>query len=155
MQADAPDLATGLIRLARLVNDVFAQTAAAHGLTATQARLLCILIQRPRGMAELAGLLGIDKAGMTGLVDRIERQDLAERAAVPGDRRAVRVRLTPAGRTAAVAVHDRVCASLETMATVLPPADRERFRLAVALVTAGEGAPGSERAGGLATRGTR
>jgi len=147
MEPDTPDLATGLIRLGRLVNDVFAQAAAAHGLTATQARLLCILIERPRGMAELAGLLGIDKAGMTGLVDRVQRQDLAERAAVPGDRRAVRVRLTPAGYRVAVAVHERVRASLDTVTAVLPPAGRERFRLAVALVTASAGAPSREPAG--------
>jgi len=130
-----PDLATGLVRLARLVDRVFAQASAARGLTAAQARLLCILAERPRGMAELAGLLGIDKAGITGLVDRVERRGLAERTAVPQDRRALRVRLTEPGQRDAVAVHDDVCARLDALTAGLAPADRERFRQVIAVVT--------------------
>jgi DNA-binding MarR family transcriptional regulator len=130
-----PDLATGLVRLARLVDRVFAQASAAHGLTVAQARLLCILAERPRGMAELARLLGIDKAGITGLVDRVERRGLAERTAVPQDRRALRVRLTEPGQHDAVAVHDDVCARLDALTAGLAPADRERFRQVIAVVT--------------------
>jgi DNA-binding MarR family transcriptional regulator len=137
-----PDLATGLVRLARLVDSVFARVSGEHELTATQARTLCILVEQPRGMAELAGLLGIDKAGITGLVDRIERRGLAGRTRVPGDRRALRVRLTAAGQRAAVAVHDQVCAELDALTAGLAPADRERFRRTIALVAgAGDGFP--------------
>jgi DNA-binding MarR family transcriptional regulator len=121
-----PDLATGLVRLARLVDSVFARVSGEHELTATQARTLCILVEQPRGMAELAGLLGIDKAGITGLVDRIERRGLAGRTRVPGDRRALRVRLTAAGQRAAVAVHDQVCAELDAHRR---PGRRRRRRL--------------------------
>jgi DNA-binding MarR family transcriptional regulator len=127
--AAGPDLAIGLVRLARLVDSVFARVSGEHELTATQARVLCILVEQPRGMAELAGLLGIDKAGITGLVDRIERRGLAERTRVPGDRRALRVRLTAAGQRAALTAG-------------LASADRERFRRTIALVAgAGDGFP--------------
>jgi DNA-binding MarR family transcriptional regulator len=132
-----PDLATGLIRLARLVNSLFSTASAVHGLTAAQARMLCILMEGPRGMAELAGLLGIDKAGVTGLVDRVERRGLAERTAVPGDRRALRVRLTTDGERTAVAVHDLICAELDALTADLVPADRERFRCTIALIVEG------------------
>ena len=132
-----PDLATGLIRLARLVNDLFSTASAAHDLTAAQARMLCILIERPRGMTELAGLIGIDKAGVTGLVDRVERRGLAERSAVPGDRRALAVRLTADGQQTAVAVHDQICAELNALTTGLIPADREHFRCTIALIVGG------------------
>jgi DNA-binding MarR family transcriptional regulator len=136
IEAEAgPGLATGLIRLARLVNSVFSTAAAVHDLTAAQARMLCILVERPRGMAELAGLLGIDKAGVTGLVDRVERRGLAGRTAVPGDRRALRVRLTPDGERAAVAVHDLICAELDALTAGLVPADRERLRCIIALIS--------------------
>lgn len=138
------DLAAGLVRLARLVDGVFARASAEHALTAAQARLLCVLVERPRGMAELAGILGIDKAGITGLVDRVERRGLAERAAVPEDRRAVRVRLTEAGQRDAIAVHDQICAELDALTADLAPADREVFRRAIALVT---GALVAERSG--------
>jgi DNA-binding MarR family transcriptional regulator len=132
-----PDLATGLIRLARLVTDLFSTASAAHDLTAAQARMLCILIERPRGMTELAGLIGIDKAGVTGLVDRVERRGLAERSAVPGDRRALAVRLTADGQQTAVAVHDQICAELNALTTGLIPADREHFRCTIALIVGG------------------
>jgi DNA-binding MarR family transcriptional regulator len=61
---------------------------------------------------------------------------------VPGDRRALRVRLTAAGQRAAVAVHDQVCAELDALTAGLAPGDRERFRRTVALVAgAGDGFP--------------
>jgi DNA-binding MarR family transcriptional regulator len=45
-------------------------------------------------MTELARCCGVEKAALTGLVDRAERRGLAERTPVPGDRRALRVTLT-------------------------------------------------------------
>jgi DNA-binding MarR family transcriptional regulator len=136
------DLATGLIRLARLVQEVFAQVSGRYGLTAAQARLLCILTEGPRGMGELAGLLGVEKAAITGLVDRVVQRDLVERTPVPGDRRALRARLTLAGEQVAVTVHGEVCAQLEGLASELPPPDREHFRRSVARMTS----PGSRQA---------
>ena len=138
-KAAGPDLATGLVRLARLVDGVFARVSGEHDLTVTQARVLCVLVEQPRGMAELAGLLGIDKAGVTGLVDRIERRGLAERITVPGDRRALRVLLTAAGQRVAVAVHDQVCAELDALTAELTAPDKQRFRRTIALVAGADG----------------
>src|ERR1700678_175786 len=106
-------LADGLVRLSRLVQGVFAEVSARHGLPAAQARLLCVLAAQPRGMAELSGILGVEKAALTGLADRIERRGLAERKAVPGDRRALRVTLTAEGQRTAIAVHDEVGAEVD------------------------------------------
>jgi DNA-binding MarR family transcriptional regulator len=120
-------LATGLIRLARVVQEVFARKSAEHGLTATQARLLCVLSEGPRGMGELASILGVEKTAMTGLVDRIELHSLVERTAVPGDRRACRVRLTARGQKVASAVHEAICHDVEALATGLPTARRRQL----------------------------
>ena len=98
-------MADGLIRLSVLTHSVFARVAERHGLPAAQARLLCVLAGGSRGMSELAGLLGIEKAALTGLADRAERRGLIARTAVPGDRRALSVALTPGGRDAASAFH--------------------------------------------------
>ena len=57
-------MADGLIRLSVLTQSAFARVAERHGLPAAQARLLCVLTGGPRGMSELAALLGIEKAAL-------------------------------------------------------------------------------------------
>jgi DNA-binding MarR family transcriptional regulator len=77
-------VADGLIRLSGMTQAVFVRTAERHGLPAAQARLLCMLATGPRRMSELAGLLGIEKAALTGLADRAERRGLVARTAGAG-----------------------------------------------------------------------
>lgn len=127
-------VADALIRLSALTQSAFTRTAERHGLPAAQARLLCMLATGPRRMSELAGLLGIEKAALTGLADRAERRGLVARTAVPGDRRAVSVALTPEGREVASAFHRDVSASLDRLTDVLPPGERERFCRSLARV---------------------
>jgi DNA-binding MarR family transcriptional regulator len=129
-------VADGLIRLSVLTHSVFARVAERHGLPTAQARLLCVLAGGSRGMSELAGLLGIEKAALTGLADRAERRGLIVRTAVPGDRRALSVALTPVGRDAASAFHLEISAELARLTDVLPPAERDRFCRSLARVTA-------------------
>jgi MarR family transcriptional regulator, organic hydroperoxide resistance regulator len=47
---------------------------------------------------ELGARLGLESAGTTGLVARLERQGLARRTPEKRDRRAVRIHITPKGR---------------------------------------------------------
>jgi DNA-binding MarR family transcriptional regulator len=129
-------VADGLIRLSVLTQSAFARMAERHGLPTAQARLLCVLAGGARGMSELAGLLGIEKAALTGLADRAERRGLIARTAVPGDRRALSVALTPGGRDAARAFHGELSAELARLTDVLPPAERARFCRSLARVTA-------------------
>lgn len=49
-------------------------------------------------MHELAAAVLLSKSGLTRIADRLEEAGLVARAAVPGDRRSLHVRLTPAGR---------------------------------------------------------
>src|SRR5919106_1256567 len=133
------DDADGLVQLARLVQSAFARIADRHGLTPVQARMLCVLAQGPRGMTDLARCCGVEKAALTGLVDRAERRGLAERAPVPGDRRALRVSLTEAGRRSAAAFHAEVTAELSQLLSPLAAHDREQFRTAMATITESAG----------------
>ncbi|MDX6353982.1 MAG: hypothetical protein QOF98_885 [Streptomyces sp.] len=75
----------------------FAAAASHQGLTSMQAKLLGLLT-RPLPMRELAALLGCDASNVTGIVDRLEAQDLARREPDPRDRRVKRVIATPKGR---------------------------------------------------------
>lgn len=126
------DVASGLIQLTALVQGIYARVSERHDLTPAQARLLCVLLDGPRGMAELAGCFGVEKAALTGLMDRAERRGLARRSPVPGDRRALQVTLTDAGRQAAAAFHTEVGAELCGLTGSLAPADREQFRVSIA-----------------------
>ena len=124
-----------LIQLSRLVQAAFARVADRHELPPMRARLLCVLAVSSRGMAELAREFGVEKAALTGLVDRAERQGLVERRAVPGDRRAVSVTLTPAGLRTASRFHADVTAELGQLTASLTAAERTSFRTALAKIT--------------------
>lgn len=133
------DAADGLIQLSRLVQDIHARISERHDLTPVQAKLLCVLAFGPRGMAELAQCFGVEKAALTGLVDRAERRGLVGRSPVPGDRRALRVTLTDTGRRAAAAFHAEATQELNHLLSPLAPPDREHFRSAMAKIIAGAG----------------
>jgi DNA-binding MarR family transcriptional regulator len=130
------DLAAGLVQLTSLVQGIYARISERHDLTPVQAKLLCVLLAGPRGMAELAQTFGVERAALTGLMDRAERRGLAQRSAVPGDRRALQVTLTDPGREAAIAFHTEVSAELGRLVSPLPPLDREHFRSTAAEIVA-------------------
>jgi DNA-binding MarR family transcriptional regulator len=135
------DVAAGLIGLTTLVQGIYARVSEQHDLTPVQARLLCVLLDGPRGMAELAHCFGVEKAALTGLMDRAERRGLARRSPVPGDRRALQVTLTEAGRRAAAAFHAEIRAELGRLLSPLAADDREHFRDAMAEIITGYRAP--------------
>jgi DNA-binding MarR family transcriptional regulator len=69
-----------------------------RGITYVRLRLLSALrFGGPRRMLDLGGELGVTARNVTGLVDALQRDGLVERLPHPNDRRAVLVRLTPAG----------------------------------------------------------
>jgi DNA-binding MarR family transcriptional regulator len=136
---DGPDadVASGLLRLTTLVQAIYACVSERHDLTPVQARLLCVLLDGPRGMAELAHCFGVEKAALTGLMDRAERRGLAQRSPVPGDRRALQATLTDGGRRAAAAFHAEVAAELSRLIAPLAPRDRQHFGSTLAEIIAG------------------
>jgi DNA-binding MarR family transcriptional regulator len=134
--APDPDVATGLVQLTTVVQAIYACVSERHDLTPVQARLLCRLLDGPRGMAELARCFGVEKAALTGLVDRAERRGLARRSPVAGDRRALQVTLTDAGRRVAAAFQAEVSAELCGLVAPLAGPDREHLRRTMAEIIA-------------------
>ncbi|WP_433171505.1 MarR family winged helix-turn-helix transcriptional regulator [Actinoallomurus sp. CA-150999] len=124
-----------LIRLSGLVQTTFTRVADRHDLTSVQGRLLCVLAQQPRGMAELARMFGVGKANLTGLIDRATQRGLVKRSLVPGDRRAVQVVLTEDGRRSALAFHRDVTSELAGFFGALAPGARDAFRAAAGSIT--------------------
>jgi DNA-binding MarR family transcriptional regulator len=128
------DAADELIELSRAVQGIHARVAERHGLTPIQAKLLFVLIFGPRVMGNLAATFGVEKAALTGLVDRVERLGLVKRSFVPGDRRAYHVTLTDAGQRAATAFYADAKAELNMLLSRLAPHDREQFHSALTTI---------------------
>lgn len=84
------------------------------GVTETQA-LSHLAIHGDRGQTDLGADLGITSSASTALVDRLERQGVAERYAHPFDRRRVLVRLTAHGQEVVQQSHDWLAAAFGTI----------------------------------------
>ena len=83
-------------RVARKMSKVTRKKLASYGLTTTQFFLLTALYEGDGvPISVLAQKVALDKATLTGLLDRLERDDFIERKADLDDRRAIRIFLTP------------------------------------------------------------
>ncbi len=74
-------------------------TKAGAKVTLAQAGILFLLSVRDmRKMSELGDAIHVDNSAMTRVIDRMEKIGLVERVTDPGNRRAILIRLTPAGK---------------------------------------------------------
>ncbi|WP_246291259.1 MarR family winged helix-turn-helix transcriptional regulator [Lentzea indica] len=81
----------------------------------------------PTLQRDLAQATGTDKAGIMRVVDDLERKGLAVRKAVPGDRRARAVEITPAGIELFDASHVAARPLSERLEAVLEPGERDQL----------------------------
>jgi len=130
-----------LAGLAVLIQRRHAQICAEHDLTPAQAQLLCMVKDQPRGMTELAHLMGLAKPGLSGLVDRAERRGLVRRNTPEHDRRAVTLSTTPLGKDAVDALFADVSDRLPDILEGLSAQDRHVFEHLVNAIAATAGMP--------------
>ncbi|TSE37108.1 Transcriptional regulator SlyA [Tepidimonas fonticaldi] len=105
--------------------------------------LMAQLERHPEGlqMKELSRRLMVTGGNVTGVTDQLVREGLVERLSVPDDRRAYRVRLTPAGRAAfARMAHAHEQWIVEAFAR-LSPRDAEQLYRLLAKVKHGQTPP--------------
>ena len=71
-----------------------------HETTLPRFDVMAALFRTQQGlkMSELSGRLRVSNGNVTGIVDRLVQENRIERLPVPGDRRAMQVRLTAQGR---------------------------------------------------------
>jgi DNA-binding MarR family transcriptional regulator len=69
-------------------------------LTLPQYRLLALMVDGEERASQIAGQLDLAKPTVSATIDTLVEHGLVERASVEGDRRAVRLTITPAGRKA-------------------------------------------------------
>jgi len=92
-----------LIQLLRTAEDIWNASRVFFErwrLSPSQFNILNVLFDAPRGCTqiELSRQLIMNRSNATGLIDRLEARGLVQRTAIPGNRRAHQVILTPVGR---------------------------------------------------------
>lgn len=88
-----------LMKTSVLLDDSDRQFFASYGVNTRQYWALQHLDeQQGCSMVELSRVLFTDKSNVTGIVDRLESQQLVERKTDPGDRRVILITLTAQGR---------------------------------------------------------
>lgn len=89
-----------LLKASSLIEDeVRRRLRAEHDWTLPRFDVMSALSRSPNGlkMSEISKMLRVSGGNITGIVDKLTDEGLALRVAVPGDRRAQLVRLTPKG----------------------------------------------------------
>jgi len=101
-ELDAPPwlrVESTLMATARLVREAFDARLVPLDLNLTQASLIGYVAEfGATTQTRLADHLGIGRAAIGSVIDRLERRDLVERQPDPNDRRVWRVEITEAGR---------------------------------------------------------
>ncbi len=127
----ATDTRVILDRLGRLLRELTRMTGGADddpAMTATQRiALIEIADAGPLRLNDLAARIGTSAPTASRTVDVLDELGLAERRADPDDRRAVRIELTPSGRSLVDERKARASAAFEPAAAALTGEDRERL----------------------------
>ncbi|HLH26795.1 MAG TPA: MarR family transcriptional regulator [Chloroflexota bacterium] len=143
VSAEAPEaVGRGVVRvLPRLIRMLAAEMHRApgtHDLTLPQFRVLSRLSERDYRAAELADALEVGRPTLTSTVDGLVRRALVERQRdLPGDRRGVLLRLTPAGRTLHRALEARAIAGVAALLADASPAECEALAVGLAALERG------------------
>ena len=101
MNPSAIKACAALLRTGSELLTAFEAILGLHGLSQGRFLTLIVMNRNPDEAASpssLAEKVGVKRATMTGLLDRLERDDLIERRAHQRDRRKIGVQLTPKGR---------------------------------------------------------
>jgi DNA-binding MarR family transcriptional regulator len=126
LSADLPRAARALTLAARALE----RAAAARDLTLAQFRVLVLVAAGDERSSLLAERLAVAKPTITAVVDGLVERGFVAREAVAGDRRSIRVALTPAGVAALDTAEQEMS---ETLARIFEHA-RERDALLGALL---------------------
>jgi DNA-binding MarR family transcriptional regulator len=102
-----PTIRSVCLRIARDLRTALDRDFAPFGLRTQQAAVLLRCCRQPSANpSQLAAAVGTDTAGITGLIDHLEKRGLVSRRANPADRRAVMVEPTEAARALAPRLRD-------------------------------------------------
>ncbi|MCR4400159.1 MAG: MarR family transcriptional regulator [Syntrophomonadaceae bacterium] len=122
-----------LAALTRKVSRAYNSLCARHGVTASQSFVLFDLLDHEgSSVKDIAARIQLDSPAVTGLIDRLHKEGLLQRAEDPNDRRSLQIFLTPKGRALAEAMLPMGREFHLAMKQSLSPDLAERFEQALA-----------------------
>jgi MarR family transcriptional regulator for hemolysin len=137
-EALASDLCWLLSRANQLQKAEFDTALMATGLTPRKHQVLATALGAEHTQTQLAGIVGLDKTTMMVTLDELERDGLAERRALPSDRRARVVAVTAEGRKVLRKADKAFADANERVLSRLPDHERAVFLQALALLACPE-----------------
>ena len=126
----------GLIWSGRLAEGLLEETAMASGLRRRGDYEVLALLRRVEPALltplQIAQQLQTSQSGMTGKLDRLERQGLIQRTPDPEDRRAIRVGITDSGRTLVDEAFTTSLSVYQSMLSEFSPTDTKQLETLLA-----------------------
>jgi DNA-binding MarR family transcriptional regulator len=120
------------VRLLKTHNLILREARRSVGarLTLPQFDVMAQLSRAPQGMTfvELSRRLLVSAGNLTGIVDRLAREGLVARETHESDRRAARLRLTPAGRRLIASSMQRHARDIESLLSEVPRGELQQLR---------------------------
>ncbi len=121
-------LGYNLKRAYMIVRDDFRKQVEQSVLSPRAFSVLTLVVEAPGlTQSEVARRLGIERSGLVAIIDDLENRELAERTAVPGDRRSQALVATAAGNELHAATMARVHAHERTLLAPLNPAEQTQL----------------------------
>ncbi|WP_396435357.1 MarR family winged helix-turn-helix transcriptional regulator [Limnohabitans sp.] len=110
------------------------------GITLPRFDLMAQLEREAHGLAmgELSRRMMVTGGNITSIVDQLEKEQLVQRQAQPGDRRAYAVHLTPAGREAFAAMAIAHESWVVELLAPLPAAQQEQLHQLLGILKSGQ-----------------
>jgi len=130
-QIEASEALRSVVLAGKVVSQSFEENLVAQGITHAQFRTLMALRYGSSDgvqMHRIADWLGVTPRNVTAIVDALEGQGLVARVADPADRRAFKVRLTPAGEDRAVAAFKVNKVDQKSVLRALTPEETKQLR---------------------------
>lgn len=126
-----PEVQTWLrmLRVIARIDRLIEQRLQRYGLTRPQLTMLMLLCKaHGPTQKECTEALLVDKANVSGILDRLVRAGLVERRADPADERYNRIYLTPRGRDVAHRAKEAAAEVLEEFFAPVPESDQRTLR---------------------------
>jgi len=118
--------------IARKMTRYYNNKLAPYGITIVQSWVLLFLSNHDgSSLKEIAAAVQLDSPVVTGLIDRLVKEDLVVREEDPEDRTSLKISLTPRGREVAEKVHPAVVEYNQRIRSIIAENDVHAFERAL------------------------